>query len=310
MIEIENLDFEYDDYRALTDLTAHVPEGSVTALVGPNGAGKTTLIRCVVALTRPAQGRVTVAGIDVHDAPRASHRLMGYLPDFFGVYTDLTVSQCLHHRAATQEVTGKAAAEAVAWAADRLGIADRMGQKAGTLSRGLRQRLAIAQTIVHKPKVLFLDEPASGLDPEARIELGGLIRELGETGMTVVVSSHILAELADYSTHMMILRDGRLVEFGPVDVSAVSGGPVDLELVLSGPAADHAATVTTLVPDATEISASGAILRFTLPAEVAASPDLLKSLVGADLPVVYLAPKRRDLQDSYLRSLKNQGGAA
>src|SRR5512142_1670256 len=212
MIEISSLTFDYPGHRALDNVTLSVPAGSVTALVGPNGAGKTTLMRCIAGLETPLEGRISVNGMDVIEQPREVHRIMGYLSDFFGLYQDLSVARCLEYAAASQGLAEDAIPAAIERTAQRLDLADRLHQPSGSLSRGLRQRVAIGQAIIHQPKVLLLDEPASGLDPEARASLAALFRQLQADGMTLLVSSHILAELDEYSTHMLALRAGRILE--------------------------------------------------------------------------------------------------
>jgi ABC-2 type transport system ATP-binding protein len=210
MIRISGLVFEYPGHRALHGVSLSVEAGAITALVGPNGAGKTTLLRCMAALETPYAGQVTIDGLDTREAPRAIHARLGYLPDFFGLYDALSVRRCLHYAARAHGIGPREAAGAVEAAASRVGLADRMEQLAGALSRGLRQRLAIAQSIVHRPSVLLLDEPAAGLDPQARRDLSRLLQSLKEDGMTLVVSSHILAELEDYSDRMIIVDRGRI----------------------------------------------------------------------------------------------------
>ncbi|HEY4077172.1 MAG TPA: ATP-binding cassette domain-containing protein, partial [Rhizomicrobium sp.] len=208
MIEINDLVFEYPGHRALHGVSLAVEAGAISALVGPNGAGKTTLLRCMAALETPYAGSVVIDGLDTREAPRAIHRKLGYLPDFFGLYDALSVRRCLFYAARAHGIAAGEAAGATQAAAARVGLADRLEQAAGTLSRGLRQRLAIAQAIVHRPTVLLLDEPAAGLDPQARRDLSQLLLSLKRDGMTLVVSSHILAELEDYSDRMIIVDHG------------------------------------------------------------------------------------------------------
>jgi ABC-2 type transport system ATP-binding protein len=211
MIEVRDLVYEYPSRRALDGVSLSVVPGTITALVGPNGAGKTTLLRCLAALEAPYTGTVVIDGLDTRDAPRAIHSRLGYLPDFFGLYDELSVRRCLTYAAWSHGIAPALAAVAVEKAAQRAGIVDRLETKAGELSRGLRQRLAIAQAIVQEPKVLLLDEPAAGLDPQARRDLSTLLVALKDAGMTLVVSSHILAELEDYCSEMIIIENGRIV---------------------------------------------------------------------------------------------------
>lgn len=304
MIDIQHLTYDYPGRRALDDVSAQIAPLTITALVGPNGAGKSTLLRICAALDRPFAGSVTIDGLDVHDDPRAAHQRMGFLPDFFGLYDDLTVRQCLLYRARAQGVASSAAAAAAQRAAERLDLTDRLKDKAGTLSRGLRQRLAIAQAIIHDPKVLMLDEPASGLDPEARIALAAVLRRLRDDGMTIIVSSHILAELEDYSTHMMIIRDGRIVDYAPIGQAARTLGRVRLRLDLAEQN-DALSRALPQIADLTVISgdASHAIIEMADDPLVHAA--LLKTLIGQDFKVASFAPDRFGLQDAYLTHVKN-----
>ncbi|MEO8114909.1 MAG: ABC transporter ATP-binding protein, partial [Phenylobacterium sp.] len=220
MIVVTEVAYDYPNFRALHAVSFTVEAGAVLALVGPNGAGKTTLMRCIAALDAPAEGTITVAGLDTQDDPRGVHAAIGYLPDFYGLYDELSVRRALTYAARSRGVPEAATPAAVAEVAERVQLSDRLEARAGELSRGLRQRLAIAQTIVHNPRVLLLDEPAAGLDPEARRSLSDLILRLAKDGMTIMVSSHILSELEDYSTRMLMIRDGRAA----AGVVAAGGG--------------------------------------------------------------------------------------
>jgi ABC-2 type transport system ATP-binding protein len=211
MIEVRDLVYEYPSVRALKGISLHVAPQTITALVGPNGAGKTTLLRCLAALEPPYSGNVTIDGLDTKEAPRAIHARLGYLPDFYGLYDALSVRRVLNYAARSRGTAPALVAGAVEKAAGRVGLVDRLEAKAGELSRGLRQRLAIAQAIVHEPRVLLLDEPAAGLDPQARRDLSALLLTLRDGGMTLVVSSHILADLEDYCSEMIILEAGLIV---------------------------------------------------------------------------------------------------
>ncbi|ARU54261.1 phosphonate-transporting ATPase [Oleiphilus messinensis] len=220
-IRVSDLVFDYPDKRALYDVSFAIPENSITALVGPNGAGKTTLLRCLAALETPVSGSVHLGELAVLDSPREAHRRLGYLSDFFGLYEELTVAQCLQFVAASYKLDN--AAQAIEQVVTELGLQSYYGTRAGALSRGWRQRLGIAQAIVHQPEFLLLDEPASGLDPEARHELAELLTRLRANGMTILVSSHILAELEAYSTHMLVLEQGRILGLKAIGDQTVNG---------------------------------------------------------------------------------------
>lgn len=215
MIIAEHLFFDYPGKRALNDISFKLEANTITALVGPNGAGKTTLLRCLAALQESSSGRILIeqdnVQYNVEDEPRKIHGLCSYLSDSFGVYEDLTVRQNLRYIAWSKGCPEKLVEEKIEIASKRLKLENYLETKAFKLSRGLRQRLAIAQSIVEPPKILLLDEPASGLDPQARYELSQLLLNLQQEGMTILVSSHILTELEDYCTHMLVIRNGKLL---------------------------------------------------------------------------------------------------
>jgi len=212
IVTVSNTTYDYSTVRALEDVSFALEAGSITALVGPNGAGKSTLMRCMAALDTPFSGSITVAGHDTADFPREVHKVMGYLPDLFGVYDDLTVAQTLSYFAEANGVSASERGDAISRVIALCELEEYRNSKTASLSRGWRQRLGIAQTLVHRPAILLLDEPASGLDPEARYSLSQLFLQLKSEGMSLLVSSHILSELEDYSDRMLILRGGKLVD--------------------------------------------------------------------------------------------------
>jgi ABC-2 type transport system ATP-binding protein len=305
MIHVEHLIFDYPGHRALDDVSFAIAPQTITALVGPNGAGKTTLLRCLVALDRPGAGRVMLEELDVHEAPRDAHKRMAFLPDFFGVYDDLTVRQCLGYRARAHDVPRECRRAAVERAAERLGIADRMKDYAGTLSRGLKQRLAIAQAIIHEPRVALLDEPAAGLDPEARYSLAAVFRELRADGMTLIVSSHILAELEDYSTHLLAIRDGRIVDLRALQQPETGESPVAMQLRMATADQRIGALLATIAGIA-DIAVDTQLVHFSLAGGVQAQHALLKRLIDEGLPIAEFAPVQSSLQDSYLALMRKQ----
>jgi ABC-2 type transport system ATP-binding protein len=293
MIEIRELVFEYPGHRALAGISLNIVKGSITALVGPNGAGKTTLLRCVAALETPYSGSVTIDGLNTRQSPRAIHAGLGYLPDFFGLYDALSVRRCLHYAARAHGLASGAAAGAVQTAVARVGLSDRMEQAAGALSRGLRQRLAIAQTIVHQPKVLLLDEPAAGLDPQARRDLSNLLRALRDSGMTLVVSSHILAELEDYCDRMVIVDQGRIT--GGESIALESGARLRIRLAL--PRADLKNFLEGRGIHLVEAGPDHAVVNLAADAEARAK--LLTALVQAGFAVADFTEDVRGLEDVY-----------
>ena len=302
-IEVSGLLFEYPGVRALDDVSFTVAAGSVTALVGPNGAGKTTLLRCLAGLELPLEGNIEVAGVDVLEEPRAVHRRIGYLSDFYGLYDALTVRQCFAHAAAAHGVEESRLDEAVERTAERLELGALVGRRAAELSRGQRQRVAIGQALIHDPQVLMLDEPASGLDPEARHLLALLFKRLSAEGMTLLVSSHILAELDEYSTDMLVMRGGRLLEAKPI-----VGSAPDVQRVRIGFARELADPAGTLgaVAGLRVIEAGGRAALVEIAGNEDAQAEVLRALVLAGIPVSGYAPERENLHESYLRTMAGE----
>ena len=305
IVETRDLVYDYPTARALFGMSFVIEPGTITALVGPNGAGKTTLMRCLAALETPFSGTVRIDGLDVEDEPREIHRRLGFLQDFFGLYDDLTVRQCLAHYAATHGVPAQFRNEQIELSATRLGIADRLNQKAGTLSRGLRQRLAVAQAIIHKPNLLLLDEPASGLDPEARQELSALLLVLRDEGMTLVVSSHILSELEDYSTHMIIVRDGRITEHSAIgEIAARAATRLRIEL---SERHDGIAAALAGADGVSNVAMEETAASFDFDGDAAQRAGLLRKLVETGHPVSAFHVEQRSMQDVYMDRLHRDG---
>jgi len=217
LVEIENLWVRYGRTVAVRDLSFTIPAGEVFGFIGPNGAGKTTTIKVLATLLTPAFGSARIDGLDVAVRPHAVRKRIGYMPDFFGVYDNLSVSEYLHFFAAAYRLE-RAKRKAVV--GDVLALTDLTSKRetpVDALSRGMKQRLALARVLVHDPDVLLLDEPASGLDPRARIEMRELLKELKNMGKTILVSSHILHELALVCTRIGIVEAGRMVAEGELD---------------------------------------------------------------------------------------------
>lgn len=310
IVLVQDLVYEYPDKRALHGVSCQIERGSITAMVGPNGAGKTTMLRCLAALDDPFSGRVVIDGLETTRDPRAVHHRLGYLADLFGLYDDLSVARCLQHAAAMHNLPAADIPGRVKETAAQLGLDDRLDQKAGTLSRGLRQRLAIAQTIIHRPSLLLLDEPASGLDPEARQSLSALMLTLRDQGMTLIVSSHILAELEDYSTHLLIMDGGHILEYGPISGSSLTTSasashkePIPLKVTLSCED-ERLHQVLMSAPGVEAVDGDFREATVFFLGETGQRHDIIRRLVEASVPVIGFEEIRTSLQDSYLRKVK------
>ncbi len=307
MIQVDNLAYEYPGKRALSDVSFTIERHAITALVGPNGAGKTTLLKCMAALIRPFHGTIAINGIDVFQHPRRSHRIMGFLPDFFGLYDSLTVERALAYFAMAQKMEKSRIPDRVTEVIRLMNLADKRQAKVGALSRGMRQRLAIGQAMIHDPEVLLLDEPASGLDPEARYALSELFIDLNREGKTIVVSSHILSELDQYATDLLVIRDGRVAE-RPMPATP---GPArkNLRVRFMG-AADGLSAVLDRFPEADHETTEGDTVHLGFTGDDQRQHDLLKALVDSGLTVLEFTAERETLQSRYLETAaKGEEGA-
>ncbi len=306
IIEVSDLTFEYPGFRALDGINLTLAAGSVTALVGPNGAGKTTLLRCIAALETPLSGTVRVAGLDVYESPREVHRLMGYLSDNFGLYSDLTVAQGLEYAARSQGLATAAISDAVQATAVRMGLSDKLRNQASTLSRGQRQRLAIGQAIIHAPRVVLLDEPASGLDPEARSSLAQVFLALQAQGLSLLVSSHILSELDEYSTHILALHQGRVLEHRSLGRMRAQGAQVAAERMLRLEFVEPAESPASWLKAQTHVrlyqcQANALEIGFT--GDAPAQAALVRDCVAAGHQLTTITVVTENLHQSYLKSM-------
>jgi ABC-2 type transport system ATP-binding protein len=214
LVHIKDLWVTYGAVHAVRGISFEIPKGEVFGFIGPNGAGKTSTIKVLATLIAPDHGQVTIGGINVTDDPLAIRRRIGYMPDFFGVYEDLTANEYLHFFAAAYDIPTSQRERTVR---DVLALTDLIGKAdapVDALSRGMKQRLGLARVLLHDPDLLLLDEPASGLDPRARIEMREMLLALKEMGKTILISSHILHELSLLCTRIGIIEAGQIVTEG------------------------------------------------------------------------------------------------
>jgi ABC-2 type transport system ATP-binding protein len=217
VIETRDLTKKYDELFAVKSLSIKLDKGDVFGFIGPNGAGKTTTMRMLATLLNPTWGEAYVCGYSIYTKPKEIRRLIGFMPDFFGVYDDMKVIEYLEFFAAAYRINGASRTKVCDDVLELVGLGYKRDALATSLSRGMNQRLGLARVLLHDPQVLLLDEPASGLDPRVRIEIRRVIRQLGQMGKTVMVSSHILPELADMCNKIGIIERGELLVNESVD---------------------------------------------------------------------------------------------
>ncbi len=299
MISVKNLCFDYPEKRALHDISFEIEPHSITALVGPNGAGKTTLLRCLAALDSWTLGEITIAGINVEEDPRGLHKICSYLSDFFGMYDELTVEKSLTFIAMSHGAPANQQAEMCVTAAKNLNVMEYFDKTVGSLSRGLRQRVAIAQAIVVPPQLLILDEPASGLDPQARFDLSKMLITLKKQGITIIVSSHILSELEDYSTHMLMIENGKIRKQCALDQHQSTQRVY--KLTLNEPIADFQTSLEACGLSIIESQEQTALVTL---AEHLDSKTILQTLIKLDIPVEHFSLEKQSMQQVYLSAQK------
>ena len=295
MIRVQHVYKRYGTVHALEDLSLDVLQGAVYGLIGPNGAGKTTLLRILSALISPTSGQVWLDNEEVTQSPASIRRKVGYMPDFFGVYPDLTSTEYLEFYAGISGISRRNLASAIKDLLELVNLSDKRDAPVETLSRGMKQRLCLARALIHDPQILLLDEPASGLDPGARVEFRALLRALQEMGKTIVVSSHILLDLAEMCSNIAIIRAGHLVIEGDVEhvIHALGGAQRIQARVLEG-----AEEAVQLLKDRPEISSvslesqngNGQVIHADFTGDDLALHSILAALIANNILVVSFSP--------------------
>lgn len=308
MIEIRGLTRRYGDVVALDHLDLSVEKGDIFAFIGPNGAGKSTTLRILATLLRPSSGQAYVCGYSVLGQARHIRRRIGYVPDFFGVYPDTTVAEYLEYFAALYRIEPKQRDRTIHDVLALTDLSAKTHADVSSLSRGMQQRLGLARVLLHDPEVLLLDEPASGLDPRARVEIRALLHELRAMGKTIVISSHILVELAQLCNKVGIIEQGRLVYSGPIDealarvrrrgVVQISTSPIDH--------LDRARAILEGRPEVQSVARRGEVLEVELVSEDADPTEVLHPLLDAKVPVSLFRLEQVNLEDAFLQLTQGQ----
>jgi ABC-2 type transport system ATP-binding protein len=300
MIETVDLTKKYGDFVALDSLDLKLERGDLFGFIGPNGAGKTTTIRILATLLAPTWGEAYVCGYSVHTHPREIRRAIGYMPDVFGVYDDMRVGEYLEFFAAAYRITGPERRRVAERSLELVDLGSKRDELVTSLSRGMTQRLGLARVLLHDPEVLLLDEPASGLDPRARIEMRNLLKRLQGMGKTILVSSHILPELADICNRVGIIEYGRLLACGGVQelLAQVRGRPV-VRIRVGGPP-ERAADVVGGCPEAAAVEIRDGEIRVTLADGVTDPAPLAARLVAAGHALQGLREEEVNLETAFL----------
>jgi ABC-2 type transport system ATP-binding protein len=309
VIKTIKLTKKYDDMYAIRDIDLDLGQGDLFGFIGPNGAGKTTTMRIIATLLEPTEGEAYVCDYSIYTHPKEIRRLVGYMPDFFGLYDDMTVIEYLEFFAAAYRIGPQMRRKRCNEMLEVVDLDFKRDAYANTLSRGQTQRLGLARTLLHDPAVLLLDEPLSGLDPRARIEMRRLMRRLGEMGKTIIVSSHILPELADVCNKVGIIDSGKMIASNDVATIIKQVSPnvtllIDLMRAEDGSKAVDLLSAQSIVQ---EVSLTDSLLRVTLKPEVEDYSGLGMLLASNGLAFRKFAQEEINLESAFMAFTKGAG---
>jgi ABC-2 type transport system ATP-binding protein len=306
VIELKGLTRDYGAFRALDHLDMTIRDGELHGFVGPNGAGKTTTMRILATLLPMSGGEATVDGVDLKKHPRAVRKIVGYMPDFFGVYDRLKTWEYLDFYARCRGMKERDRTLMIDQLLDLVNLADRRNSYVDVLSRGMKQRLCLAHALIHDPKFLILDEPASGMDPRARAEMKEILLRLRAMGKSVLISSHILPELSEMCDALTIIDKGKLVFSGSVEaLSRKMQGDAPLEVRLAKGADERfledAVSILSEFPGVTGIEAlEGGVLSVEIPPDDGKVSSLIRRLVEREIPVADVHRRKMNLEHVFL----------
>lgn len=304
MIQTEGLTKHYGTFPALVDLNVSIEQGEIFGYIGPNGAGKTTTIRILTGLLKPTRGRATIKDIDVTRNPARIKSVVGYMPDHFGVYEEMRVWEYLDFFGAAFKIGKRKRSERIDYVLDVTGAMWMKELFVDALSHGMKQRIGLARTLIHDPEVLFLDEPTNGLDPRARIEMRQLLRKLANMGKTILVSSHILPELATVCDTVGIIDHGHLLEMGPVSEimrRIRQSRVVEIEGLCEPKLVQDA--VEEIVPEGerAKLEIVDKIVRFEWSASEQQLSGLLQKLVERKIPIIWYREVPPNLEEAFMK---------
>lgn len=300
-ISVRGFTMVFRDVVAVRKLSVDIPRGDIFGFIGPNGAGKSTTMKFLATLLRPSAGDAAINGHSVTRDPVAVRRCMGYMPDTFGVYDGMRVWEYLDFFGAAYRMPPAKRTRVIDDVLELLDLVEKRDAFVETLSRGMLQRLCLAKTLIHDPDVLILDEPASGLDPRARLEMKELLKELQRMGKTIFISSHILSELADLCNAVGIIERGELLAAGPVDeIRRRVKENATIEVQVAG-GEDAAREILLEFPGVQHVEQFGPIFRVAYTGEIEAIPRLHRTLVARQVDVLWLREVEINLEDLFLR---------
>lgn len=305
-VQTFNLTRRYGDIVAVNELNLTVNKADLFGFIGSNGAGKTTTLRILATFLAPSSGTARILGHDVVKDADAVRHVIGYMPDFFGVYKDMEVTEYLDFFGACYKIPARQREKTVNDVLELVGLSEKRGAIIGALSRGMQQRLGLARVLIHDPQVLLLDEPASGLDPRARIEMMAILQELQRLGKTIIISSHILSELQTLCNRVAIIEKGRLIYSGPVQGvrDQMARGRVVWVKVSSDP--DQARQLLLTHPEVAEVTPADGALKVTLASHETDHSLVAEVLVKGGARLIELREDELGLEEVFLRVTRGE----
>lgn len=305
-VETSNLTRRYGNMTALSALNLRVERGDLFGFIGSNGAGKTTTLRILATFLPPSKGQAKVLGHDVLSDADAVRHLIGYMPDFFGVYKDMQVSEYLDFFGACYKIPSKKREATVRDVLELVGLSDKKDALIGALSRGMQQRLGLARVLMHDPQLLLLDEPASGLDPRARIEMMAVLQELQRLQKTIIISSHILSELQNLCNRVAIIEKGKLIYSGSVKgVADAMNESISVWVKVSS-SIDRALQILQSQTEIAEVKEVEGRLRLVMASGVRDVSCVADSLIRGGAKMTELREDALDLEEIFLRVTKGE----
>jgi ABC-2 type transport system ATP-binding protein len=300
MLRLDGLVRHFDGVRAVDDVSFSIGRGKVLGFIGPNGAGKTTTMRILATLDTPHRGDAVIGGHSVVDDPDEVRKIVGFMPDYAGVYANTTVTEYLDFFARAHNLRGDARRQAVSSIVDFMSLGDLRDRQVESLSKGLKQRVALGRALIHDPQVLILDEPAANLDPRARIEFRTLIRELAGDGKTILLSSHILTELSEMCDGVTVIEKGRILATGTVQDILQGLRPRRMLSVRLATSKSGIERFLIEQPDVTQVHEAGGRVQFEFSGDDDAQVALIGRLVSAGFPVLEFSAHSADLEDLFI----------
>jgi ABC-2 type transport system ATP-binding protein len=301
MLTIINLEKFYGRYKAVNGLDMHLKKGDIFGFIGPNGAGKSTTMKIIAGLLPADGGEIYVDGIDALKDNKKLKEKIGYMPDFFGSYENLKVIEYMEFYSSIYGIVGKESRNLIIDLLELVNLGDKKDMYVDGLSRGMKQRLCLARSLVHNPELLILDEPASGMDPRSRFEMKGILKNLKDMDKTVIISSHILSEMNEICTSVGIIEEGKMIYSGGIDNLLTRVNSTNPLKIIVGDKGKEAKAILSELPYITSIKENSRELTVFFNGGEAEISNTIKTLVLKDIPIVSFTQVSENLEDVFIK---------